>query len=148
MYDCFFSDGKPSTYTVTGVFVKGKSYKCTFKGNKGESSNTVTAQSTTTLACGEGPTNAISSDFTSFMGYATLQVTQGSTDLPGTPDARRVKYTACGSSGFNSDYVFHCESGVYTSLHVLCARLFVTKSISSKAFSARKIADNFSSQAS
>ena len=107
--------------------MKGKSYKCTFKGNKGTKSNTVTAQSTTTLACGEGPTKAISSEIENFIGYATLQVTQGSTVLPGTPDAKRIEYTACGPSGFNSDYAHDCTSGLYTSLHVPCARLFVTK---------------------
>ena len=79
---------------VEGAFEKGKSYTCTFKGDVGESSTTVNAQSTTTLNCGEGPTKVISKDFSTDRGTCTLVITQGSDNVPGSA-AKTVTYYVC-----------------------------------------------------
>ena len=65
---------KDASYTVEGAFEKGKTYKCTYKGDLGETSNTVVAQSSDTLDCGTGPGKQISKDFKDGVGKCTLVV--------------------------------------------------------------------------
>ena len=98
---------KAATYTVTGAFEKGKAYKCIFRGDRGETSNTVVAQSTDTLLCGAGPTKQISSWYSEGAGKATLVIMQGSDTLAGTAAAKNIMYYTCTAG----DFVADCMSG-------------------------------------
>ena len=93
---------------VEGGFERGKAYKCTFKGDLGESSITVVAQSTSMINCGEGPTKPISKDFNIETGTCTLVITQGSDNVPGNA-ASKVTYYVCG--GDSKDFLVDCVSG-------------------------------------
>ena len=100
---------KAPEFNVEGAFEKSKIYKCTWKGDKGEHSNTVLSDSATLLKCGTGPTKIISSDVKGGKGTATLVITQGTSNVPGTPDASKVTYYAC--ANLVSDFMLDCDTG-------------------------------------